>query len=148
MLTQNYDNLKNKAKATEYGGMVNAYEQQLAIQQIKTEYETKVVKSQPKGERERMQRIQQKLFMSLRELQSKAMQDSLNLVVLSKQDSLSKADEETQRKQTEIDMLNTDIMLKEAQLWAREAQSRVQRIIIWTGVIFVLVLIASSVTIY
>lgn len=148
LLAQNYDNLGNKAKATEYGGMANAYEQQLATQQIKTEYETKVVKSQAEAERERMQRTQQELLMSLRELQSKAMQDSLNFVVLRKQDSLRKAEEEAQRKQTEIDLLNTDRMLKEAQLREREAQSRVQRIIILAGAIFVLVLIISSVAIY
>jgi len=148
LLAQNYDNLGNKAKATEYGGMASAYEQQLATQQIKTEYETKVVKSQAEAERERMQRTQQELLMSLRELQSKAMQDSLNFVVLRKQDSLRKAEEETQRKQTEIDLLNTDRMLKEAQLREREAQSRVQRIIILAGAIFVLVLIVSSVAIY
>lgn len=148
LLAQNYDNLGNKAKATEYGGMANAYEQQLATQQIKTEYETKVVKSQAEAERERMQRTQQELLMSLRELQSKAMQDSLNFVVLRKQDSLRKAEEEAQRKQTEIDLLNTDKMLKEAQLREREAQSRIQRIIILAGAIFVLVLIVSSVTIY
>jgi len=148
LLAQNYDNLGNKAKATEYGGMASAYEQQLATQQIKTEYETKVVKSQAEAERERMQRTQQELLMSLRELQSKAMQDSLNFVVLRKQDSLRKAEEEAQRKQTEIDLLNTDRMLKEAQLREREAQSRVQRIIILAGAIFVLVLIVSSVAIY
>lgn len=148
LLTQNYDNLGNKAKATEYGGMASAYEQQLATQQIKTEYETKVVKSQAEAERERMQRTQQELLMSLRELQSKAMQDSLNFIVLLKQDSLRKAEEEAQRKQTEIDLLNTDKMLKEAQLREREAQSRIQRIIILAGAIFVLVLIVSSVTIY
>ena len=39
-------------------------------------------------------------------------------------------------------------MLKEAQLREREAQSRVQRIIIFAGAIFVLVLIISSVAIY
>jgi serine phosphatase RsbU (regulator of sigma subunit) len=148
LLSQNYDNLGNKAKATEFGGMANAYEQQLATQQIKTEYETKVVKSQAEAERERMQRTQQELLMSLRELQSKAMQDSLNFVVLRKQDSLRKAEEEAQRKQTEIDLLNTDRMLKEAQLREQEAQSRVQRIIILAGAIFVLVLIISSVAIY
>lgn len=148
LLAQNYDNLGNKAKATEYGGMANAYEQQLATQQIKTEYETKVVKSQAEAERERMQRTQQELLMSLRELQSKAMQDSLNFIVLLKQDSLRKAEEEAQRKQTEIDLLNTDKMLKEAQLRERDAQSRIQRIIILAGAIFVLVLIVSSVTIY
>lgn len=148
LLAQNYDNLGNKAKATEYGAMANTYEQQLATQQIKTEYETKVVKSQAEAERERMQRTQQELLMSLRELQSKAMQDSLNFVVLRKQDSLRKAEEEAQRKQTEIDLLNTDRMLKEAQLREREAQSRVQRIIILAGAVFVLVLIISSVAIY
>lgn len=148
LLAQNYDNLGNKAKTTEYGGMANAYEQQLATQQIKTEYETKVVKSQAEAERERMQRTQQELLMSLRELQTKAMQDSLSFVVLRKQDSLRKAEEEAQRKQTEIDLLNTDRMLKEAQLSEQEAQSRVQRIIILTGTIFLIVLIGSSVTIY
>ena len=148
LLAQNYDNLGNKAKATEFGGMASAYEQQLATQQIKTEYETKVVKSQAEAEKERMQRTQQELLMSLRELQAKATQDSLNFVVMRKQDSLRKAEEEAQRKQTEIDLLNTDRMLKEAQLREREAQSRVQRIVILAGAIFVIILIGSSVAIY
>jgi len=148
LLAQNYDNLGNKSKATEYFGMSNAYEHQLATQQIKTEYETKVVKSQAKAERERMQRTQQELLMSLRELQNKTMQDSLNFVVMRKQDSLKIVEEDAQRKQTEIDLLNTDRMLKEAQLREREAQSRIQLIIILFAVVFLLVLLVSSITIY
>lgn len=148
LLAQNYDNLGNKAKASEHAGMASAYEQQLATQQLKTEYETKVVKSQAEAERERMQRTQQELLMSLRELQAKATQDSLNFVVMRKQDSLKKAEEEAQRKQTEIDLLNTDRLLKETQLREREAQSRVQRIIIFSAAIFLIVLMVSSLAIY
>jgi len=148
LLSQNYDNLGNKAKANEYAAMSSAYERQLATQEIKTEYETKVVQSQAEAEKERMQRTQQELLMSLKELQAKTMQDSLNIVVMRKQDSLRKAEEEAQRKQTEIDLLNTDRMLKEAQLREQEAESRIQRIVILAGTIFVIVLIASSVAIY
>ncbi len=148
LLAQNYDNLGNKAKASEHAGMASAYEQQLATQQLKTEYETKVVKSQAEAERERMQRTQQELLMSLRELQAKATQDSLNFVVMRKQDSLKKAEEEAQRKQTEIDLLNTDRLLKETQLREREAQSRVQRIIIFSAAIFLIILMISSLAIY
>ncbi|HBI81537.1 MAG TPA: hypothetical protein DDY04_06280 [Bacteroidales bacterium] len=147
LLSQNYDNLGNKAKANEYAAMSSAYERQLATQEIKTEYETKVVQSQAEAEKERMQRTQQELLMSLKELQAKTMQDSLNIVVMRKQDSLRKAEEEAQRKQTEIDLLNTDRMLKEAQLREQEAESRIQRIVI-LGTIFVIVLIVSSVAIY
>ncbi len=148
LLSQNYDNLGNKAKANEYAAMSSAYERQLATQEIKTEYETKVVQSQAEAEKERMQRTQQELLMSLKELQAKTMQDSLNIVVMRKQDSLRKAEEEAQRKQTEIDLLNTDRMLKEAQLREQEAESRIQRIVILAGTIFVIVLIVSSVAIY
>jgi hypothetical protein len=148
LLSQNYDNLGNKAKANEYAAMSSAYERQLATQEIKTEYETKVVQSQAEAENERMQRTQQELLMSLKELQAKTMQDSLNIVVMRKQDSLRKAEEEAQRKQTEIDLLNTDRMLKEAQLREQEAESRIQRIVILAGTIFVIVLIVSSVAIY
>lgn len=148
LLAQNYDNMGNTAKASEFSGMATAYEQQLQTQQLKSEYETKVVQSQAEVERERMQRTQQELLMSLRELKAKATQDSLNYALMRKQDSLRKAEEEAQRKQTEIDLLTTDRMLKEAQLREQQAQSRVQRLIIFSGGFIVLILLVSSIAIY
>lgn len=136
LLSQNYDKLGNTAKANKYAGMFNVYEQQLATQQIKTEYETKVVQSEAEAEREKMQRTQQELLMSLRELKAKATQDSLNYIVLLKQDSLKKAAEEAQRRQTEIDLLNTDRQLKEAQIREQKARSRIQQYIILFVLIF------------
>lgn len=148
LLSQNYDKMGNTAKANEYAGMFAVYEQQLSTQQLKTEYETKVVKSEADAERERMQRTQQALLMSLRELQAKSTQDSLSYMLLQRQDSLKKAEEQARQRQTEIDLLNTDRKLKEAQISEQKAQSRIQRIIIFFTLVFLVVVIVSTIFIY
>ncbi|BDX38675.1 hypothetical protein CYCD_20300 [Tenuifilaceae bacterium CYCD] len=148
LLSQNYDKLGNTAKANEYSGMFAVYEQQLATQQIKTEAEAKIVKSEADAEREKMQRAQQELLMSLRELQAKAKQDSLSFIVMTKQDSLKKAEEEARRRQTEIDLLNTDRELKETKILQQQAQARAQWLIIYSALGFLVVVIIATIAIY
>lgn len=148
LLSQNYDMIGNKAKAAEYSGMFAIYEQQLTTQQLKTEYETKVVKSEAEAFQEKMQREQQKLLMDLQELQAKAKQDSLSFVVLSKQDSLKKAEEEALKRQTEIDLLNTDRELKETKIREQQAQSRVQQLIIYFALGFLALIFIATIAIY
>lgn len=148
LLSQNYDKLGNTAKANEYSGMFAVYEQQLATQQIKKEAEAKIVKSEADAEREKMQRAQQELLMSLRELQAKAKQDSLSFIVMTKQDSLKKAEEEALRRQTEIDLLNTDRELKETKILQQQAQARAQWLIIYSALGFLVVVIIATIAIY
>lgn len=148
LLSQNYDKLGNSAKANEYASMSSVYEQQLATQQIKTEYETKIIKSETEAEREKMQRQQQELMMNLSELKAKSTQDSLNYIVFLKQDSLKKAEEEAQKRQTEIDLLNTDRLLKETQIREQHAQSRVQRLIILSSFVFLVFVAIGTIAIY
>jgi len=148
LLSQNYDKLGNTAKANEYSGMFAVYEQQLATQQIKKEAEAKIVKSEADAEREKMQRTQQELLMNLRELQAKAKEDSLGFVVIAKQDSLKKAEEEARRRQTEIDLLNTDRELKETKILQQQAQARAQWLIIYSALGFLVVVIIATVAIY
>lgn len=148
LLSQNYDKLGNTAKANEYSGMFAVYEQQLATQQIKKEAEAKIVKSEADAEREKMQRAQQELLMSLRELQAKAKQDSLSFIVMTKQDSLKKAEEEAKRRQTEIDLLNTDRELKETKILQQQAQARAQWLIIYSAMGFLVVVIIATIAIY
>ncbi len=107
-----------------------------------------MVKSEADAERERMQRTQQALLMSLRELQAKSTQDSLSYMLLQRQDSLKKAEEQARQRQTEIDLLNTDRKLKEAQISEQKAQSRIQRIIIFFTLVFLVVVIVSTIFIY
>lgn len=148
LLSQNYDKLGNTAKANEYSGMFAVYEQQLSTQQIKKEAEAKIVKSEADAEREKMQRTQQELLMNLRELQAKAKEDSLGFVVIAKQDSLKKAEEEARRRQTEIDLLNTDRELKETKILQQQAQSRAQWLIIYSALGFLVVVIIATIAIY
>lgn len=148
LLSQNYDKLGNTARANEYSGMFLVYEQQLNTQQLKSEYETKVVKSEAEAERERMQRSQQELLMSLRELQAKAKEDSLGYIVLAKQDSLKKAEEEARRRQTEIDLLNTDRELKETKIREQQAMQKTQLLIIYFALGFFIVTLLGTVIIY
>ncbi|MGE0079188.1 MAG: SpoIIE family protein phosphatase [Bacteroidales bacterium] len=148
LLSQNYDRLGNTAKANEYSGMFAVYEQQLTTQQIKTEAEAKITKSEAEAVQEKMQRKQQELLMSLQELQSKAKEDSLGFIVRAKQDSLRKAEEEAQRRQTEIDLLNTDRELKETKIREQQAQARAQWLIIYSALGFLIVVIVATIAIY
>lgn len=148
LLAQNYDKIGNKAKAAEYSSMFAMYEQQLTTQQIKTEYETKVVKSEADAEREKIQRLQQELMMSLRELQAKAKQDSLTFIVMTKQDSLNKAADEAKARQTEIDLLNRNKELAETKIREQEATSRVQKLIIYSAFGFLALVVVATIAIY
>ncbi len=148
LLAQNYDKMGNTAKANEFTSKFATYEKMLETQSIKTEAEVKISQSQAEAEREKMQRAQQELLMSLRELQSKAKQDSLTFVVMTKQDSLKKAEEDALNKQREIVILTQKRELQETKLREQEAQSRVQQLIIYSAFIFLAVVFVATIAIY
>lgn len=148
LLAQNYDKMGNTAKANEFTSKFATYEKMLETQSIKTEAEVKISQSQAEAEREKMQRAQQELLMSLRELQSKAKQDSLSFIVMTKQDSLKKAEEDALNKQREIVILTQKKELQETKLREQEAQSRVQQLIIYSAFIFLAVVFVATIAIY
>lgn len=148
LLAQNYDRLGNTAKANEYTSKFAIYEKMLETQKIKTEAEVKISQSQAEVEREKMQREQQRLLMDLKELQAKAKQDSLTYIVISKQDSLKKAENEARARQTEIDLLNKDKELAETKIREQEAQSRAQQLIIYSAFAFLALVFFATIAIY
>ncbi len=148
LLAQNYDKLGNTAKANEYSSKFAMYEKMLETQTIKTEAEVKISQSQAEVESEKMKREQQRLLMDLKELQAKAKQDSLTYIVITKQDSLKKAEDEARARQTEIDLLNKDKELADTKIREQEAQSRAQQLIIYSAFAFLALVFFATIAIY
>lgn len=148
LLAQNYDKLGNTAKANEYSSKFAMYEKMLETQSIKTEAEVKISQSQAEVESEKMKREQQRLLMDLKELQAKAKQDSLTYIVINKQDSLKKAEDEARARQTEIDLLNKDKELADTKIREQEAQSRAQQLIIYSAFAFLALVFFATIAIY
>ena len=108
LLATNYDKIGNLAKTKEYNDIYLTYEQQLSTQDIKSEAQKEVTKSQAELELEKRQREVQKQIMELQQLRAQAKQDSLGIVVNVKQDSLAQAQQEAQQRQIRIDLLKKE----------------------------------------
>jgi serine phosphatase RsbU (regulator of sigma subunit) len=148
LLSTNYDKLGNIAKAKEYNDLYQVYEQQLAAQEIKTEYESKVLKSETETEREREQRRAQAFLMELNQLKAKAKEDSLSYEVRTRQERALKAEEEASRRQMEIDYLNKDKELQATRFREQQAKSRIQQMIIYSALGFLLLMLILAIIIF
>jgi len=148
LLASNYDKLGNLRKTKEFNDMYATYELQLSTQDIKTEAQKEVNKSQADLEMEKRQREIQRQIAELQQLRAQAKQDSLGIVVNVKQDSLTKAQQEAQQRQIRIDYLNKDMELKATLIREQKARGQVQNIIIYSTLGFLLVMLIFAVIIF
>lgn len=148
LLAANYDKLGDLRKTREYNDMYATYELQLSTQDIKTTYEKEVTKSQAEVEMEKRQREIQRQIMELNELRAKTKQDSLGMVVTAKQDSLNLAQEYAKFQENKIKVAEQAKELAETINREQQAQVRLQRIIIFSAVGFLVLMLVLAIFIY
>lgn len=148
LLAQCNEQTGNVTKSNEYAGLFTQYEQQLSTQQLKEHYDNIVTQTETEVEKERQQRTAQEAEMLLQQLQARLAQDSLNLIVLSKQDSLRKAEEYAHQRQIEIDNLNLQNELQNERNKQLQAQQRQQRLIIYVAVAVLIMIAIFAILIY
>ncbi|MHC1704085.1 MAG: SpoIIE family protein phosphatase [Tenuifilaceae bacterium] len=140
LLATNYDKLGNIAKAREYSNMYLVYDQQIATQEVRTEYEQIVGKSEVEAEREKMARLAKILEFDIAKLKAKATQDSLGFVVLAKQDSLGRAKELAQLREDQLTKIKVEKELTETKNREQLAQVRIQQMVIYSVLGFLLLM--------
>lgn len=148
LLATNYDKLGNLVKTKEYNGMYALYEQQLSNQDIAADFEKKVTKSQAEVEMEKRQREIQKQIMELQQLRAKTKQDSLGVIVNIKQDSLTRAQELAQLREKELTLITKEKELSETKNREQQAQVRMQKIVIYSAIGFLILMVILAVFIY
>ncbi len=130
LLATNYDKQGNLAKFREFNDLALTLEQQLAKQEVATEFQQEVTKSQIELEKERERSKLQDEINKLQMQLAQMTKDSLTIVVLSKEDSLSRQKEIAEQQQRAIDLQNTQLQLNETKIREQQAQQRIQNIII------------------
>ncbi|MBQ9470195.1 MAG: SpoIIE family protein phosphatase, partial [Bacteroidales bacterium] len=148
LYAQCYELMGNSAKASEYHSMMAMYEQQLSTQQLRSEYDVVITQAESEAETQRKLRSEQEAEMQLQALQARFTRDSLNRIVLSKQDSLQKAEERDRQRQIEIDNLELQRALQNEVLERQQAHQRQQLFIIYTAIAFAGLLVLVLVLIY
>lgn len=128
--------------------MIGMYEQQLSTQQLRSEYDVIITQAESEAESQRKQRTEQEAEMQLQALQARLTRDSLNRVVLSKQDSLQKAEERAHQRQIEIDNLELQRALQNEVLERQQAHQRQQQFVIYTVIAFAGLLVLVLMFIY
>jgi serine phosphatase RsbU (regulator of sigma subunit) len=148
LLAFNYDKMGNLAKANEMNRAFSQMEQQLAKQDVKEEYEQIVGKSQAQVERERLEKMKKELELQSQRISARATEDSLGYVLRVKQDSLFRAEEISQKRQLEIDILNRDKELTEAIVREQELKQQAQQNIIFFGALAILLVLVMLLLAY
>lgn len=148
LYAQCYERQGNSAKAKEYGNKMLAFEQQISTQQLREEYDTKITQAESEVEVQRKLQSEQAAEMQLQALRARFTRDSLNRIVLDKQDSLQKAEEQALQRQMEIDNLNLQRALQNEQIERQAALQRQQTVIIYAAIAFAALLILVLVLIY
>jgi serine phosphatase RsbU (regulator of sigma subunit) len=148
LLAVNYDKLGNISKTRDYNDIYATYEKQLSTQDIKTTYEKEVTKSQVDLELEKRQREIQRQIMELQELRAKTKQDSLGIVVNTKQDSLFKSEQLAQQRQIRIDLLNKDMELKATKIREQQSRQRILQFEIYSAIVFLIIMVVFAFIIF
>ena len=143
LLAANYDKMGNLAKYNEYKDLALVYEQQLEKQNLTSELEKEVTKSEEKLIKEQRERELQSKIYELQQLIAKAKQDSLGIVVTAKEDSLSRAQALADQQQKEIRLQRTAIELNQAKIREQEALARTRNIIIYavSGILVLIIIL-------
>jgi len=146
MLATNYEVSGNVKKASEYSSKHASYEVFVSEQNIKEGFKEKEIENLAEIKKTKEEIEKEQLARQLDQLLSKAAQDSLNIQIKAKQDSLMAASKEAKQRQMQIDLLNTKQENSELKIKEQEAAQAKTRIMLFAGVgIIVLVLILAFV---
>jgi serine phosphatase RsbU (regulator of sigma subunit) len=144
LLSNNYDQLGNLAKAQEMNNMSTQIEQQLARSEVREQYEGIVGKTEAEVERERIQRTAQALEMELQKIRAQATEDSLGFAIQAQRDSLQRVEQVALQRQQEIELLESQRQIQELAEKEQRARLQAQQTTIYAGAagIFLLVLLS------
>lgn len=148
LLAANYDKLGDLRKTREYNEMYATYELQLSTQDVKTEAQKEVTKSQAEVEMEKRQREIQRQIMELQELRAKTKQDSMVVVVSSKEDSLARSQELAQLRQGQLTLITKEKENSDLKVREQKARNRIQQIVIYSAIGFLILMVILAVFIY
>lgn len=148
LLAFNYDKLGNISKTKFYTDTYLTYEKELSNQDITTEYEKKVTKSQAELLLEKKERENQDKIMKLQQELAKIKQDSLTVVVSSKQDSLNRAQELAKFQENQLKLAKQAKELADTRNREQQAQVRLQKIIIYSAIGFLVLMLVLAIFIY
>jgi len=146
MLSSNYEDVGNLKMSSEYASKYTSYEVFVNEQSLKDEFGQKEIENLAEIKTSKAETEAAVLARQLQELRALAAQDSLNVQIKAKQDSLLAAEEEARQRRLEIDYLNTQQELADSQLKQQQAEQQRQQIVIYAGIgILILVLVLAFV---
>lgn len=148
LLATCYDRLGNLNKAREYSGYSATYEQQLATETKEKEFEQKVTKSQEQLIFEKKERENQEKIMKLQQELAKVKQDSLKVIVSTKQDSLNRAQELAQLREGQLTLIKREKELSDIKNKEQQARNRIQQIVIYSAGGFLLLMVILALIIF
>lgn len=148
LLSFNYDQKGNLAKAQEMNAMFSQIEQQVAKMDVSRGFEELVRETDAEVVREREQRREQALEMEIRKIRTQATEDSLGFALQAQQDSLTKVEELVLRRQQEIELLEQQKTIQELTEKEQQAKNRELQTIIYSGLAGLILLLALSIFIF
>jgi serine phosphatase RsbU (regulator of sigma subunit) len=130
MLSTNYYAIGNIKKAKEYSNKAESFQNYIQEQSIKQDFSEQIIETkQEVVKTEREKKLAKKLFEIQQEL-NKRKQDSLQITIRSKQDSLFEAARIARAKQIEVENLQNKQRVQELTIKQQEAKAQNQRLII------------------
>ena len=147
LLAQNYDHIGDLKKAQTFRDNFDDLLRFTEQQNIKVEYQERDIENQIEIEKTRAEKRAKEAELALRQLQFQFSQDSMNVIVQAKADSLEEAERISRLAKQEIQILEQNRQLQEAKLAEEQAKARVGRLIIYSvSVGLVLVVIMAVLT--
>jgi len=147
LLAKNYDHIGDLKKSQNYRNNFDDLLRFTEQQNIKVEYQERDIENQIEIEKTRAEKRAKEAELQLRQLQFQLTQDSMNIVVQAKVDSLEEAERISKLAEQEIQILQQEQDLQEAKLAEEQAKAKVSRLIIYSvSVGLVLVFIMAVLT--
>ena len=135
LLAQNHSKLGNTQLSKNYLSKYKSYQKHSEQEQIKEKFEDKEIKNLAEIKRTQAEKRAKQLELELKKLQFARAQDSLNITIQTKQDSLDFSERINREKQTKINLLNKDKAINDLTIKEQKAKARIQKILIFSGLL-------------
>ncbi len=134
LLSSNYESIGNVKKSGEYSSKYDSYEAFIREQDITDEYKEKEIENIAEIQKTKAEVQAEQLGRQLEQFKARAAQDSLNIQIKTKQDSLIQAEEEVKKRQLEIDLLDIERELQDLAIKEQQAKEEKQQVVIYAGI--------------
>jgi len=148
LLASCYDKIGNLNKNREFSSISSTLALQLEKQSTEKVIEQKVKKSETDLILEKKERENQEKINKLQQELAKIKQDSLKIVVSSKEDSLNRAQALAQLREGQVKLLSKEKELSDIRNREQQAQVKLQRIIIYSAAGFLVLMLILAIFIY